>query len=74
MLLSIIEKSGNDSFMLLSCLLNEVLVSVLDTSLKQVDALLDSVVVTWTLFSVVEFLKKVNIWSDFVSYLLVLSF
>ena len=74
MLLSIIEKSGNDSFMLLSCLLNKVLVSVLDTSLKQVDALLDSVVVTWTLFSVVEFLKKVNIWSDFVSYLLVLSF
>ena len=74
MLLSIIEKSGNDSFMLLSCLLNKVLVSVLDTSLKQVDALLDSVVVTWTLFSVVEFLKKVDIWSDFVSYLLVLSF
>ena len=74
MLLSIIEKSGNDSFMLLSCLLNKVLVSVLDTSLKQVDALLDSVVVTWTLFSVVEFLKKVDNWSDFVSYLLVLSF
>ena len=56
MLLSIIEKSGNDSFMLLSCLLSKVLVSVLDTSLKQVDALLDSVVVTWTLFSVLEFL------------------
>ena len=74
MLLSIIEKSGNDSFMLLSCLLSKVLVSVLDTSLKQVDALLDSVVVTWTLFSVLEFLKKVNVWNDFVSYLLVLSF
>ena len=32
MLLSIIEKSGNDSFVLLSCFLNRVLVSFLDTS------------------------------------------
>ena len=74
MLLSIIEKSGNGPFTLLSCLLNRVLVSFLGTSLKQVDALLVSDAVTGTLFSVLEFLKKVNVWSDFVSYLLVLSF
>ena len=69
MLLSVIEKSGNESLMLLSFLINRVLGSLLDASLKQVDALLVSVAIIWTLFSVLVFLKKVNVWSDFVSYL-----
>ena len=69
MLLSVIEKSGNESLMLLSFLINRVLGSLLDASLKQVDALLVSVAIIWTLFSVFVFLKKVNVWSDFVSYL-----
>ena len=67
--LSVIEKSGNESLMLLSFLINRVLGSLLDASLKQVDALLVSVAIIWTLFSVLVFLKKVNVWSDFVSYL-----
>ena len=69
MLLSVIEKSGNESLMLLSFLINRVLGSLLDASLKQVDALLVSVAIIWTLFSVLVFLKKANVWSDFVSYL-----
>ena len=69
MLLSVIEKSGNELLMLLSFLINRVLGSLLDASLKQVDALLVSVAIIWTLFSVLVFLKKVNVWSDFVSYL-----
>ena len=69
MLLSVIEKSGNESLMLLSFLINRVLGSLLDASLKQVDALLVSVAIIWTIFSVLVFLKKVNVWSDFVSYL-----
>ena len=69
MLLSVIEKSGNESLILLSFLINRVLGSLLDASLKQVDALLVSVAIIWTLFSVLVFLKKVNVWSDFVSYL-----
>ena len=69
MLLSVIEKSGNESFMLLSCLINRVLGSLLDASLKHVDALLVSVAI----FSVLVFLKKVNVSSDFVSYLSALS-
>ena len=70
MLLSVIMKSGNDSFMLLSYFLNRVLVSFLVTSLKHVESLLDSVAITLALISIVEFLKKV--WSNFVSNLFVL--
>ena len=69
MLLSVIEKSGNESLMLLSFLINRVLGSLLDASLKQVESLLVSGAIIWTLFSVLVFLKKVNVWSDFVSYL-----